>query len=412
ATLVPEFGANPSVVKSVLGVTRDISEIERHERALEAHDRQKDQMLATVAHELRNPLAPIQNALYVMKVSSNATLRRDAEQTIESQLKHMVHLVDDLMDVSRITQGKIELRKEPMLLREALMHALETAQPLIRQRGHELIVNLPDSDVWLQADFSRISQIFSNLLTNAAKYTNDQGRITLNSQVEDGAVVVSVSDNGIGIPPAMMQRIFDIFLQVDSSLERTQGGLGIGLSLAKNLVEMHGGTISVASAGPGCGSEFQVRLPRAELPANVQKEPEMDQKPENMSLKVLVVDDSEASAKTLGWMLESFGCEVSVAHNGKDALECAKILRPNVVLLDIGLPGMSGYEVCKLLKADPRNKDAIFVAQTGWGQAEHRAKSQSVGFDYHLVKPVDIGALQNIMNTLRDKTGKPALQHV
>ncbi len=369
-------------------------------------DRRKDEFLAMLAHELRNPLAPISNALNILKLSSDETVRNDAEHTIGRQIDHMVHLVDDLMDISRITQGKIDLRRQPVVLQEAIGHAIETSDTLIKARGHRLKVDLPQEPIWLDADFGRLSQIFSNLLNNAAKYTNDNGLIEIYGRETEGSAVISVRDNGIGIPAHMLQRVFDIFSQVDSSLERSQGGLGIGLTLVRNLVEMHGGNIEAFSAGPNTGSEFKVALPviaaqEQTVPSPV---PQEEQKPDK-NLKVLIVDDNEALAKTTGWMIEFWGHSIYIANDGASAIRLAHEHRPEVVLLDIGLPGMNGYDICKIMKNDPLLKNTIFIAQTGWGQMEHRRRSREAGFDYHLVKPVPIDDLQHIINKFSHKSG-------
>ncbi len=370
------------------------------ERIREA-DRRKNEFLAMLAHELRNPLAPIRNALHVMKMTPQPELRHEAEDTVERQLKHMVHLVDDLMDVSRITQGKIELRKELFQLREALEHAIETSQPLIRSRGHKLVVHVPEKPIWLEADFARISQIFSNLINNSAKYTDQGGQIVVSAQQLDDAAVISVRDNGIGIPVDMLPRIFDMFLQVDSSLERAQGGLGIGLTLVKKLLDMHGGSISALSNGTRTGSEFIVQLPVAEAPVQDKEAPadilQASTQP-GTSLRVLIVDDNEASAKTLGWMMELLGHEAQISHDGQEAIGMARSSPPDIVLLDIGLPGMNGYEICKLLRQEPGLENTTFIAQTGWGQSEHRQRSQEAGFHHHLVKPIDLATLQDLMS--------------
>lgn len=374
-------------------------------------DQRKNEFLAMLAHELRNPLAPIRNALYAMRMSRDADIRQQGEETIERQLKHMVHLVDDLMDISRITQGKIELRKETISLNDAINQAVETAQSLIQQRHQTLSIDLPEIPIWLNADFSRISQIFANLLNNAAKYTNDKGHIELEARRDNDKAVIIVRDDGIGIPADMVPRIFDMFLQVDSSLERAQGGLGIGLTLVKNLVEMHGGTIEVESRGTGKGSEFKVTLPSIESPGEsaTKLNQEVGQQKSARQLNILIVDDNIESAKTLGWMVEDiFGHKAALAHNGADAIEHARNHHPDIVLLDIGLPGMNGYEVCKAMKATPGMEQATFIAQTGWGQAEHRQRSKEAGFHFHLVKPLDLQQLEGLITEISETLQPPA----
>lgn len=360
-------------------------------------DHRKDEFLAMLAHELRNPLAPIHNALQIMKMSPDRDVRGRAREAIEDQVKHMIHLVDDLMDVSRITQGKIELRYEDSSLQDVLKHAIATAQPMIEQRKHRLNVKFPDKPLWVHADTTRISQIFSNLLNNAAKYTPDQGEITLTCEEENSYAKVTVEDNGIGIPSHMLASIFELFSQVDSSLERAQGGLGIGLTLVKSLTEMHRGTIEAESNGLNRGSRFTVRLPLIEAPAQAKPVEAAPAQANEGKLRIMVVDDNEASAKTMGWMMELAGHTIQLANDGYSALEIAKTFNPAVVLLDIGLPGMSGYEVCKEMRKDPEMKNTLFIAQTGWGQEEHRRRSREAGFHHHLVKPVNLQTLQELL---------------
>jgi signal transduction histidine kinase/DNA-binding response OmpR family regulator len=396
-TLAHDFANRASVaIENVLLV----------ERIREA-DHRKDEFLAMLAHELRNPLAPIRNALHIMKRSPTLDMQKEAHETIENQIQHMIHLVDDLMDVSRITQGKIELRRETISLHDALHHAIETARPLIDQRNHKLRVEINAAPLWVHADATRISQIFSNLLNNASKYTNDGGEIIFSCEEVDGQARIIVQDNGIGIPSTMLNRIFDLFAQVDSSLERAQGGLGIGLTLVKNLTEMHNGHIVAESEGINKGSRFLVHLP---LTQTATKQPEAYKADAllphaEQPLRVLVVDDNEASAKTMGWMIELAGHETQLVNNGIQALEVAQTFQPSVVLLDIGLPGMNGYDVCRQMRQQPQLKDTMFIAQTGWGQEEHRRRSKEAGFHHHLVKPIDLAMLQELLD-LRYHTAK------
>lgn len=371
----------------------------RVEETLRLADVRKNNFLATLAHELRNPLAPIKNSLSILKLSSDRAIGARAEDAIDRQVEHMIHLIDDLMDISRITRDKIKLRKHPTKLQDILSHAVETSHSLIKERGHTLTLNLPKEAIWLSADFDRVSQIFSNLLNNAAKYTHDSGKIAVSAREIAPSVIISVRDNGIGIPKHMLQHIFDMFSQVDSSIERSQGGLGIGLSLARKLAEMHGGSITVSSTGVNAGSEFIVTLPTIAEPRNAKQN--IVQKLSVSGggcLNVLVVDDNEVAAQTMGQMIELLGHEVHLAHDGISAIESAKQYQPEIVLLDIGLPEISGYEACKRMKEDPLLRHTLFVAQTGWGQPEHRKLSQEAGFDYHLVKPVRLNDLRNILN--------------
>ncbi len=388
-------------VQAVAGSTRDISE-------LILADKRKDEFIAMLAHELRNPLAPIRNSVDVITRTEDEKLQSEAVHTIERQLDHMVHLVDDLLDVSRISQNKIELRREDISLQNVLAHAVETAQPLIQKLKHKLNVNIPEEPIYLNADFSRISQIFSNLLNNAAKYTDKGGTIELNVKRAGAHIIVSVKDNGIGINPEMLSSIFDMFSQIDSSLERTHGGLGIGLTLVKKMVEMHGGNVEARSGGANKGTEFIVTLPV--LPASTSKAQKQENKPASAAstdkanhYKVLIVDDNEASAKTMGWAMELYGHDVKLAHDGLKAIEAAKEYKPDVILLDIGLPGMNGYDVCAALRNDPELRNAKIIAQTGWGQKEHLERSKQAGFDNHLVKPIDIKELMKIISGLNSK---------
>lgn len=367
--------------------------------ALKDADRRKDEFLATLAHELRNPLAPIRNGLNVLRMSPTGERAEEVRDMMNRQLNHMVRLVDDLLDVSRISQGKIDLRKEALTLASFLQAALESSRPLVDGGKHQLNVELPTEELWLEGDSTRLAQIIGNLLNNAAKYTPAGGTITLAAHRDHGFVVIQVRDTGIGIPPHMLPKVFELFTQVTTSIERAQGGLGIGLALVKRLVEMHGGTIHAESAGENQGSLFTVRLPLTTHTTNTDTpslagadEPTAD------GLSVLVVDDNVPSAKTTGWMLEMIGHTPQLAHDGLEALEVARAIVPAVILLDIGLPGMNGYDVCRELRKDPRFAQTVFIAQTGWGQARDREQAKEAGFDHHLVKPVDLEKLSALLN--------------
>jgi CheY-like chemotaxis protein/two-component sensor histidine kinase len=362
---------------------------------IQESDRRKDEFLAMLAHELRNPLAPISNALETMRRVPER--QKEAQETIARQLHHMIHLVNDLMDVSRITQGKIELRKEPVTLQAVIQHALEAAQPLITQRRHQIDLKLPQKDIWLQADMNRLSQIFSNLLNNAAKYTNEGGKIEVSAQMLVDSVRVTVRDDGIGIPRELLSSVFELFAQVDSSLERSQGGLGIGLTLVKNLVELHSGDIIAQSAGLNKGSSFTMTFPVISTPAATLVEHNAAPAVKPHALRILIVDDNIASAQTMGWMMEFEGHDIQLAHEGNEAIALANTYIPDVILLDIGLPGMNGYEICKTLKQAPALQKTMFIAQTGWGQEEHRLRSKEAGFDHHIVKPVNLETLQQLL---------------
>jgi signal transduction histidine kinase len=357
--------------------------------ALKEADRRKDEFLATLAHELRNPLAPIRNGLQVLRLSASDKKTDEVRDMMDRQLTHLVRLIDDLLDVSRVSQGKIDLRRETISVQDVLQSAIETSRPLIESAKHVLTLDVPQTPLWLDADLTRLAQVVGNLLNNAAKYTPEGGAITLSAREEGDDVAIGVSDNGSGIPADMLPKVFDLFTQVDRTMDRAQGGLGIGLALVKRLVEMHGGRITAESAGPGQGSRFTLRLPLAAAPDDMIAASDASHPTATTPLNVLVVDDNIASAKTPGWMLELIGHHPTLAHHGLEALELAQHIQPDIIMLDIGLPGMNGYDLCRALRKDARFKDTIFIAQTGWGQARDRALAKEAGFDHHLVKPVD-----------------------
>jgi PAS domain S-box-containing protein len=362
-------------------------------------DRKKNEFLAMLAHELRNPLAPIRNALQIMRMTENTgQSTAPVREMMDRQVSNLVRLVDDLLDVSRITTGNLELRKTRIEVAKVVESALETTRPLVAAANHQLTVTVPSQPIWLEADLTRLAQAVSNLLSNAAKYTPEGGHISLSVEQRANEIVMSVSDNGTGISADILPHIFELFTQADQSTERAQGGLGIGLTLVRRLVEMHGGSVTAKSRGLGQGSEFTIRLPMA-------AEPPPSSAPENDSAegvkasgrRILVVDDNIDSAESLGLLLKVMGNEVRTAHDGQHAIDAAKDFRPEVILLDIGLPGMNGYEVARQMKRLPELKDAMLVAQTGWGQEEDRQRSAEAGFDAHLVKPVDQVALQGLL---------------
>ncbi len=365
-------------------------------------DRRKDEFLATLAHELRNPLAPIRNALHIMRLSGDSGTIEKARAVMERQLLQLVRLVDDLLDMSRITSGKLELRREPVELRQVIDAAVETSLPAIEQEGHALNVFMPDEPVIVEGDAIRLAQVVSNLLNNSAKYTKVKGDIRLNVRREDGMAVVMVADDGIGIPPAMIDRVFDMFTQVDRTLEKTTGGLGIGLSLVKGLVGMHGGTIEARSEGEGLGSEFIVRLPEVLSTVRKVESTIVDEAPGPSSRRsVLIADDNADSAESLKQVLELLGHDVRIADNGVHAVDLAQVFRPDVILLDIAMPKLNGFEACRRIRGQPWGKNAILVAITGWGHDEDRRRSREAGFDHHLVKPVDIERLEKLLAVLR-----------
>jgi PAS domain S-box-containing protein len=395
-------------IRGVVLIFHDIGdrramERELHQRAekLAEADRRKDEFLAMLAHELRNPLAPTLNTLRVLRAP-----RRDeadvewATEILERQVKHMARLVDDLLDVSRITHGKIELRKERVELAQVVAHAVEVTQPLIAERRLLLTVTLPPEPVPLEADPARLEQVLVNLLNNAAKYTDEGGLIWMEGECQGTDVVLRVRDTGVGIAPELLPSVFDLFIQADHTLARSQGGLGIGLTLVRTLVELHGGRVDVRSEGPGRGSEFTVRLPMAR--------PQAPQRPDSPSassraaprpLRVLVVDDNVDSARSLARLLGRWGHDVQVAHDGPGAIDAFGAFHPEFVILDIGLPGMDGYEIARRLRDDTDAAGMLLVALTGYGQESDRQRAFLAGFDHHLVKPVDIGMLQELLGS-------------
>ncbi len=362
-----------------------------------------------MAHELRSPLAPIRNGLEIMRLSGG---RREAVEKargmMERQLGQLVRLVDDLLDVSRISRGKLELRKERVDLAVVLNNAVETCRPLIDSNGHKLTVGMPAQPVFVDADVTRLAQAFANLLSNAAKYSERGGRIALTAERQGGDAVVSVKDGGVGIPPDMLPKIFEMFTQVDRTLERSQGGLGIGLTLVKKLVDMHGGSVEAKSDGDGRGSEFVVRLPMASAAVREVKPSSEEDEPACPSgqCRILVADDNEDAADSLAMMLQIMGNEVRTTNDGLQAVEAAEAFRPDVILLDIGMPKLNGYEVCRRIREQPGGKKVVLIALTGWGQEQDKRRSQEAGFDHHMVKPVDPAALEKLLAGPSDATGK------
>jgi PAS domain S-box-containing protein len=380
-------------------VVRDLTAEKQTEQALREADRRKDEFLATLAHELRNPLAPIRNSLHILRLSSgnDATFERVCEM-MERQVNHMVRLVDDLMEVSRITRGSIDLRKEPVELAAIIRNAVETSKPLIEAAKLQLAISLPPDSVVIDGDAVRLAQVVANLLNNAAKYTNEGGQIWLTGRSEIDEAVISVRDNGIGIPAAMQLHVFDMFTQVDQERTRSQGGLGIGLTLVRSLVELHGGSVGVHSEGQGMGTEFTVRLPlAAPQPAAGGRTAAAPTTKLLPPQRVLVVDDNRDAANSLGMLIKYLGAEVHVAHDGPTALKAVDSFKPSVVLLDIGMPEMDGFEVAQRIRRRGDDAGILLIALTGWGQDEDRRRTEEAGFDHHLVKPADITSLQALL---------------
>jgi signal transduction histidine kinase/ActR/RegA family two-component response regulator len=366
-------------------------------------DRRKEEFLAMLAHELRNPLAPIRNALEILRLpDTNAATAVWAREMMVRQVQHLVRLVDDLLDLARILRGKIELHKERVGLATVVSRAIETSQPVIDAQRHHLNVSLPAEPLILDADPVRLAQVIGNLLTNAAKYTEPGGRIDLTARLEGDEIVVRARDTGIGIAAEMLPKIFDMFVQVHPASARTHGGLGIGLTLVKSLVELHGGRVEAHSEGPGQGSEFVVRLRAAQSGSSPSERPSGGPTRAGIpSRRVLVVDDHADAANTLAQLLRIAGHDVQVAHDGPAALAAAVSRRPDVVFLDIGMPGMDGYEVARRMRREPALEGVLLAALTGWGQEEDRRRTREAGFDYHLVKPGEPDALNAILRDAR-----------
>jgi two-component system, sensor histidine kinase len=371
----------------------------------EEADRRKDQFLATLAHELRNPLAPIRNTLAILRRTVGGEAAVPLYEIVERQLNQMVRLIDDLMEVSRITRGSIELRRRPVELADVIAAAVETSRPLIDSANHELTVSLPGETLLLYADAMRLSQVFSNLLNNAAKYTDPGGRIDVSARRESGQVVITVSDTGVGIPAEALATVFEMFVQADSRDERAQTGLGIGLTLVRSLVEMHNGSVSAASDGVGRGSRFSVRLPLAR---------EVDERvaisstataavpSPRLTQRILIVDDNRDSADTLGALLGLLGADVRVAYDGASALQTIENFHPTAIVLDLGMPGMDGYELARRIRERPDTSGSALIALTGWGQDSDRHLTRAAGFDHHLIKPVDFEHMQAVLASLTE----------
>jgi PAS domain S-box-containing protein len=429
---IPEFGAGGQVV-SALGVTHDRTAEKIAADALLEADRRKDEFLATLAHELRNPLTPIRTGLHILKRAAAAQPPDAAQDRVrdmmERQISHMVRLIDDLLDVARISTGKIELRHERVLLSAVVDSALEATRPLMEAARHDLQTALPPQPVWLVGDAVRLAQVVSNLLNNAAKYTPDGGRIRLHAGLEDGRLVLAITDNGIGIPPAELSRIFAMFAQAGGALQRSHGGLGIGLALVQRLVELHGGSVRAHSDGPGQGATFTVTLPLAQAPvaptetggrSGDDSEAAEPQPPLAAAAsgeasiaptgwRVLVVDDNVDAADSLGTVLELAGHAVRVTHDGSAALLQAQAWSPHAVMLDIGMPGLDGFEVARRLRTLSEGRPLLLVAITGWGNEDMRQQARQAGFDLHLTKPVEPAAVVDLLARAQAGGGLPAM---
>lgn len=401
--LLDESGSLRGFVK----VMHDMTERKQVEETLKEADRRKDDFLAMLAHELRNPLSAINNAIQLAKRSGRTEHLEWAKEVIGQQVGHLTRLIDDLLDISRITRGKIQLqckRQDPGPL---IKHAIEAARPLIEARSHALTVSIASELSAVEADTTRFEQILVNLLTNAAKYTEVGGRITLVAEPEANALVIKIRDNGVGISSEMLPRVFEPFVQVEQTIDRSQGGLGIGLTLARTLAEMHEGTLTASSQGLGHGSEFCLRLPWGDTDVVGEAGPTVkDTSSSRPAPRVLIVDDNVDSARGLEHLLSILGYEVRTARDGKSALEVAQAHRPDVVLLDIGLPGMDGYEVASRIRRNDRLRNALLIAITGYGQEEDRRRSFQAGFDHHFIKPIDFDALLALLE-VAEPTASP-----
>jgi PAS domain S-box-containing protein len=391
-------------------VTRDRTERKMAEESLRDANRRKEEFLAVLAHELRGPLAPVTNSVQVLRLlSSGNPVADQAHATIDRQIKHLTRLVDDLLDISRINQGKFNIKMEILELAQVVAQAVEASRPLIDARKHGLTITLPHHPVRVNGDSARLIQVFNNLLTNSAKYTPEGGRIWLMAEQEDDAAVVRIRDTGLGISREMLPAIFELFAQADRAKDAEEGGLGIGLSLVKSLVELHGGSVSANSEGLGKGCEFVVRLPLSTQPAAPEKTADQGSNGAPVSAadanRVLVVDDNRDAANSLAILIQAWGHQIRVAHEGLHALEVAREFRPDVVLLDLGLPGMPGVELAEQLRQEPGLEKTFLVALTGYGADEDRRRTSEAGFQAHLVKPADLNELQTLLANRRAAGG-------
>ena len=400
-----------SVVQSALRardrqyqIRQHLVERARAEESLRLADQRKDEFLATLGHELRNPLAPLMTAVQLLKATgAKDPVAARVSAVMDRQINHLARLVNDLLEVSRITRGLIEVQREPVDLALVVHSALDTSRPALDAAGHELSVELPPEPVTLHGDAVRLTQVFANLLTNAAKYTNAGGQISIRVQRAGDRAIVSVRDNGIGIAPDQLASVFDMFTQVDRSNRRAQGGLGIGLTLVRSLVEMHGGRVEARSRGLGLGSEFVVDLPVVAGRALASGGPKTPEKFPRR--RVLIVDDNCDAAETLGELLSTLGVTVSVAHSGRAALAMLESFGPDAVLLDIGMPEMDGYEVARRIRSTPAHADLLLIALTGWGQEHDQRRSHAAGFNHHVVKPPDLDRLRSLLTADRSVDG-------
>jgi len=402
--------ANEELERANRSLQNEVAERDRAEQALQEAGRNKDEFLAMLAHELRNPLAPMLNAVQLMRMQPTEQQMSWAQDLIRRQLGDLTRLVDDLLDVSRITRGKITLAREPMDVRTLIERAIENVEPLIQVRGHRFTVQLPEVPLRVDGDPTRLTQALANVLGNAAKYTDGTGHIDLRCEEQEGHVLIRVRDDGIGIPADLLPRIFELFTQLDRRVGSSSGGLGIGLALVRRLVEMHGGRVSAHSEGAGRGSEFVMMLPllASDAAAARTETAGPDSAPGPVSRRILVADDNADALESLAVLLKLSGHEVFSAPNGAAALEAAAEHRPEVVLLDIGMPLLDGYEVARRIRAQTWGRSMMLVALTGWGQDADRLRSREAGFDSHLVKPLDLARLTQVLEELSAQAAPPA----
>jgi signal transduction histidine kinase/ActR/RegA family two-component response regulator len=371
-------------------------QLERRIEELHEKDRNKDDFLATLAHELRNPLAPIRTGLEIVRTADEGK-REQIYSIMERQTNHLVRLVDDLMEVSRISRGKVTLRKQGVVFDDVMQSAIDATSELLKKKQHELIVRLPDNPVQLYGDPVRLAQVFLNLLSNAANYTEEGGRIEVGAECHDNILEVVVQDNGVGMEPEMLEKVFDPFIQLDNPLSRARGGLGIGLTLARSLVRMHGGSLRAESEGPGKGSRFIVMLPLLSCDAGEAGEPARNEALGKQQRRILVVDDNEDAALTLAMQLRIAGHDLKMATSGPAAIEIAREFRPHVVLMDIGMPGMNGLDAARAMRREAWGDEVLLVAVTGWGQSEDKRQTYEAGFNHHLVKPIRTSDIEQLL---------------
>jgi signal transduction histidine kinase/ActR/RegA family two-component response regulator len=397
-----------SVVRSALRARQRQYQLRTLLDGLRETDQRKTEFLATLAHELRNPMAPLSTALSILqRMKPDPTEAQRYYELMDRQVKHMVHLVDDLMEISRVTRAQINLQQAPVVIRDAITEAIELSRPLMDAPGHRLIVACDDPTLVVNGDRVRLVQVFSNLLNNAAKYTFEDGRVEIVARRMGSQVQVMVRDNGVGIPESMLESVFGMFVQVNGTARAAQGGLGIGLTLVRNLVKLHGGTVSASSAGHGQGTTVTVMLPLMEPNPAAEPADEAFPTPARIQQDIMIVDDNRDAADSLAAVLRLMGATTRVAYDGETALATAAAITPTIAILDIGMPRMDGYELARRLRADPRHKHLALVALTGWGQASDRERIANAGFDHHLLKPVDIAELTSTLVRLSQPTAPP-----